>query len=390
MKTALLAQRSLSLVNACHPAGAISKLITPRLQQRHFPLRCKLSSVTDIIEADKSEAQTIVEDTIEFLKEDLKHLFDDQGIDTSRYDEVVEFQDPVTNYSSIRGYVFNLNLLRRVFSPIFTLHNIKQTGEYEITTRWTMQMKFTPASNTPLKAFWNPRIAFTGVSIYSINPKTGKICKHVDLWDSIDNQQFPSVEAFLHVFRQLLDLSRTPDLETPEYMVLKKTRFYEVRKYNPFLVAQTKMQASTSTMTEYNPASASGGFAFNALAGYIFGNNKSKEKMEMTTPVFTDTTGNMQFVLGSKFKTVDDLPDPEQTNVETKSTNGGLFCCSVFNGAALESEVINEHSKLEKAMMRDKLQPGKDWILARYNDPFTNPLFRRNEILIPIERGFSL
>ncbi len=29
------------------------------------------------------------QDMIEFLKEDLQHLFDDQGIDASKYDDVV-------------------------------------------------------------------------------------------------------------------------------------------------------------------------------------------------------------------------------------------------------------------------------------------------------------
>ena len=78
-------------------------------------------------------------------------------------------------------------------------------------------------------------------------------------------------------------------------------KLYEIRRYSPFLVAETKMQSS-SGMSDVNPASAAGGSSFNQLAGYIFGNNVQKEKMEMTTPVFTDTTGNMQFVLGSKFQ----------------------------------------------------------------------------------------
>ena len=52
--------------------------------------------------------------------------------------------------------------------------------------------------------------------------------------------------------------------------------------------------------------------------------------------------------------------------------------------------MTTEHGKLEKTMIKDKLVPSAEWILARYNDPFTNPLVRRNEILIPIERGFSL
>ena len=40
--------------------------------------------------------------------------------------------------------------------------------------------------------------------------------------------------------------------------------------------------------------------AFNALARYIFGGNQEQQKMEMTTPVFTDTRGSMQFVIGPK------------------------------------------------------------------------------------------
>lgn len=144
---------------------------------------------------------------------------------------------------------------------------------------------------------------FAGTSIYGLNLTNGKINKHVDYWDAIDNQQFPSLEAFIHVFSQLLDISQTPDLETPNYITLKKTKDYEIRRYPPFLVAETKM-ASSQGMTATNPASSSGGSAFNQLASYIFGSNDRKEKMEMTTPVFTDTTGNMQFVLGSKFKVI--------------------------------------------------------------------------------------
>ena len=34
------------------------------------------------------------------------------------------------------GYMFNIGMLKRVFNPTFELHDIKQTGEYEATTRW--------------------------------------------------------------------------------------------------------------------------------------------------------------------------------------------------------------------------------------------------------------
>ena len=85
-----------------------------------------------------------------------------------------------------------------------------------------------------------------------------------------------------------------------------------------------------------------------------------------------------------------DLPEPELKNIDTKKISGGLFAVSVFNGVALENEVTREHEKLKKMLKKDELVGGEDWILARYNDPFTNPFVRRNEILIPIEGGFNL
>ena len=39
------------------------------------------------------------------------------------------------------------------------------------------------------------------------------------------------------------------------------------------------------------------GQAFNRLAGYIFGKNEQNEKMEMTTPVFSNKNQKMQFVV---------------------------------------------------------------------------------------------
>lgn len=44
-----------------------------------------------------------VQQKMDFLREDLTHLFDDQGIDQSAYDDKVNFEDPITRYSTVKG-----------------------------------------------------------------------------------------------------------------------------------------------------------------------------------------------------------------------------------------------------------------------------------------------
>ena len=58
----------------------------------------------------------------------------------------------------------------------------------------------------------------------------GRFNSHVDTWDAVQNQKYLSLEAVRHLLGQLATLSRAPQLETPQYTVLKKPDGYEVRK----------------------------------------------------------------------------------------------------------------------------------------------------------------
>ncbi len=60
----------------------------------------------------------------------------------------------------------------------------------------------------------------------------GKFNKHIDLWDAIEpeNQEFLSREGVAHVFSQLTASASTPDLDTPQFTILKKKKRYEVRR----------------------------------------------------------------------------------------------------------------------------------------------------------------
>ena len=48
---------------------------------------------------------------------------------------------PMPGGAPCAGYMFNIAMLKRVFAPTFLLHDLQQTGEYEITTRWTMEVR---------------------------------------------------------------------------------------------------------------------------------------------------------------------------------------------------------------------------------------------------------
>ncbi|CAA2967054.1 Hypothetical predicted protein [Olea europaea subsp. europaea] len=334
----------------------------------------RLSSTVE--ERSPPKPSTIdVKKLVDFLYEDLPHLFDDQGIDRTAYDELVKFRDPITKHDSISGYLFNISMLRKLFAPDFQLHWAKQTGPYEITTRWTMVMKF-------ILLPWKPELVFTGTSVMGINPETKKFCSHVDYWDSIENNEYFSVEGLLDVVKQLR-IYKTPEMETPKYQILKRTANYEVRKYEPFIVVET------------DGDKLSGSRGFNSVAGYIFGKNSAGEKIPMTTPVFTQAFDpdiskvSVQIVLPSE-KDLNSLPAPNQAEISLRKVEGGIAAVSKFSGKPTEDIAREKEKGLRYMLIRDGLKPKVGCLLARYNDPGrTKSFIMRNEVLIWLE-DFSL
>jgi hypothetical protein len=54
------------------------------------------------------------------------------------------------------------------------------------------------------------------------------------------------VEGIAHVMRMALSPLTTPNLEGPRYTVLQKRGDYEVRRYEPYLIAEVSMPAGSS------------------------------------------------------------------------------------------------------------------------------------------------
>lgn len=195
---------------------------------------------------------------------------------------------------------------------------------------------------------------------------------------------------------------RLPEgLETPNYeVVVKGPKGYEIRRYDPFSVCSVSMEKTRPVDAYKTDATISdpkmgGARSFGALAGYLFGKNQQESAMKMTTPVLSSGQGSdrkMSFVLPSEFWKDGSLqlaPKPmEGSGVDLEVNMGGERAVVMFGGYASKSEV-----ELRQKTLLDSLAKDKEWEadktesfqLAQYNDPFTPPWKRLNEVSLRVQ-----
>lgn len=229
------------------------------------------------------------------------------------------------------------------------------------------------------------------------------------------------------------------NVETPKYTVLGVGQDYEIREYGSNVVAEVS----------YDPTSKGNDGGFMILAAYIGALGKAcnvkvegqgktdadegekiamtapvitqetgapadSEKIAMTTPVFTkegekiaesekiamtapvlteerlDATQVqkkmmvMQFVLPSKY-TMDNVPRPTNPLVVVKEVPSRKYGVLRFSGIADDKLVAKKLELLSKALEDAGYKVVGDYVLARYNPPWTIPFLRTNEVMLPVE-----
>ena len=181
-------------------------------------------------------------------------------------------------------------------------------------------------------------------------------------------------------------LERTPKIGTPVFEIVEEQGAFQVRRYADFSVVRTARQRAVSDDgVKLGEPKMSGAGAFQALAGYIFGKNKREEKMAMTTPVFT-RAGQMEFVLPKEYWTdLGKAPAPT-SNVELTYGEGGLVAAAYYGGYATKDEVERRSAELVEAIEASDYAVAGETYSAAYNDPFTPPWRRRNEVLVAVEK----
>ena len=179
----------------------------------------------------------------------------------------------------------------------------------------------------------------------------------------------------------------------PKYQILVDSDKIEIRQYPPMVVAQTVVN------TDYKDSSSQG---FNRLAGYIFGNNKNKQKMSMTAPVFqeqefsimdmtvpviqqkTQKVWLMAFVLPQNY-TVSSAPTPLDSAVLIKEIPSKKVAVIKYSGSLSEQGIEEKSEELKHWLFKKGYKPISTSRSAAYDPPWTLPFLRRNEVHIDIE-----
>lgn len=197
-------------------------------------------------------------------------------------------------------------------------------------------------------------------------------------------------------------------LEQPAYTVVRRLQNgVEVRRYEPYNVAEATMKAS------YKEATTNG---FRLCAGYLFGKNTPRksggglflrrpdatpgnapgEKMEMTAPVRQKLlpargarTVKVSFVM-SKKRTLGSLPIPRDAKVQLRVVPAHYAAFVRFNGPPPSDATIAK----KEAVVREALAasggavraaPSAETLVYGYHDPFLVPnLLRRNEVGVQV------
>ena len=170
-------------------------------------------------------------------------------------------------------------------------------------------------------------------------------------------------------------------IEEPAYQVLASEAPFEHRRYPGFVVAETILSG------DFDSASQTG---FRRIAAYIFGDNTAdagnSRKISMTAPVTlspAESGWKMHYVMPRQEK-LDTLPRPNNTQITLRKVGEHDVVAVRFSGWTTAASIRENTQKLQQwASARQLMLTGSPQI-ARYNDPFTLPWRRRNEILIEV------
>ena len=186
-------------------------------------------------------------------------------------------------------------------------------------------------------------------------------------------------------------------IERPKFTLEKQDDDFELRVYEPTLIAETSVEGDFSE---------AGNLGFRRLASFIFGENLAQTKIEMTTPVSQQTPGEkiemtapvgqqtdgkkflVSFTMPSSY-TMETLPRPKDPEVRIRQLPARRVAVITYSGSWSESRYQEKLEALRSWVGKQGLSADAEPVFARYNPPIMPWFLRHNEILLDISTDAS-
>lgn len=180
--------------------------------------------------------------------------------------------------------------------------------------------------------------------------------------------------------------------EEAEYLVLARDGDFELRQYQPQIVAETLVEGDFREV---------GNIGFRRLFDYISGKNQKKksipmtapvsqeaasEKIPMTAPVNQERVGEkwrITFLMPSRYSR-ETLPEPVDRRIKLTEIPGRILAALKYSGTWSKERYEDKEKRLRELIHQKGLKIVGEPIFARYNPPFMPWFLRRNEVLIPV------
>jgi len=160
--------------------------------------------------------------------------------------------------------------------------------------------------------------------------------------------------------------------DSAPYRVVRRDGRFEVRDYPALVLVETPMHGSDDS--------------FMRLFRFIGGNNATKQKISMTTPVFmsgTDTNATMAFVM-PKNLSAGTTPKPNEPTVSVREISGGQFAVRRFSGNRNGKNEVQALTELQAWLARENLKGNGTPIYGYFDPPWTPSFLRRNEVMLRV------
>jgi hypothetical protein len=167
------------------------------------------------------------------------------------------------------------------------------------------------------------------------------------------------------------------DTEEQSYTVVERFGALEVRHYSQAMMATVEVPD-----TAYRSGSGTG---FRRLAGYIFGDNDSGEKIAMTAPVHMETeqgSMRMSFVMPAE-RSLEPMPTPVDSGVRLHMSDEEHVAVLRFGGFLREASMTDMRRKLMDEVAQQGLEPIGPVRFLGYDPPW-QMIGRRNEVIVAV------